>query len=362
MKAVVDERIRLFQLFVKLPIKCMKVMLQKKEKIGDESGEESSSSTDEEEDDKGKRGSTNKPPVSANVKVPPTSRGHHHHQGQLYRKAPTQSGSKTEIYERKLTGVGRFSSKRYILALGVYGIFVVFTAVLSSVIMSVAASSYHSMHLSSHRLFSGAAIRTLSIELASFPTWSTSQRSPRLVTEDDLRTSLLNEAGHLKMVHNLLVHDEDSPVPSALLTPYQRSLLLDSRCLRPKTNDCLSEEHPFRSQVYAGLDSLVKEYTARATALARLRNSSLSLGDRNFGFIWQIMPMDLNYGLNASTNGLLADAYILQNVETVLEGVSIAVLVFSLLFYYIRILRPFLKKTESENIRVSIMSLHHIQC
>jgi len=210
------------------------------------------------------------------------------------------------------------------------------------------------MHLTSHRIISAASIRSLAIEMASKSYWDPNTVSPRLVNISTLRVELEDEAEYLKSLHDELVHDTNPAHPSALLNAYQRDLLLNHACLRT-SNSCLSQSHDFYTFTHSGLDALVSNYVDRAKALARGPLSKLVLGDQDFGFIWQIMPEDLMLGLNRSAQGVVEEDYQLQNVETVLEGVSLAAMIITFLFYYLRILRPFLKKTESESHRAAIL-------
>lgn len=336
----------------------MLVMLERKDKVGDESEGNASSSSDGRKKDKSDNDDLHVEEATQN--------SHHQDNKSLKTKKGKQIVARSE---RTLTGISHVRSKRYVLPIAFWGVFLFVTTLMFGISMQTSNQYYRTVVIAGQRSLSAEAIRSLSLEISSYQTWWKVGLSPRGKNLNELQRHLQTEIEAFESIHKRLVHPmesnalgieeaESNSAVSSLLSPYQRNLLIQPQCLRVQHNSCLSESHPYFSEVNLGLDLLVKEYSLKARSIAEtasLAPRNLSLAATAFGFVWEIGPEDLRAGLNTSKEGILTVDYAYLNTETVLEGVLLAVLVLSLFVYYWRLLRPFLKKTESETHRAAAM-------
>uniref|UniRef100_A0A7S3DIM2 Uncharacterized protein n=1 Tax=Palpitomonas bilix TaxID=652834 RepID=A0A7S3DIM2_9EUKA len=358
MQAVIQERIRVFQLFVKIPVACMKAMLEKKDRVGEDSDETSSSS-----DENAMEGATTDRVAE---KHKHNSIGHN----RRHRRKVKPSNGKSTL-ERELAGSKEMNARKYTLPLLVWAAFLLISGAIFTATYTARDIAYRSLVVCSLRAFSGESVRSLAIELASAGTWSTSFVSPRgadlASVEQDLRSQVSRfESLHEQLISSNEVSDEMAAaaadgidyLPAAaslLLDPYQRKLMNDRQCLRTSTNSCLTTADEFYSEANVGLDRLINAYTLKSLAvIGSVTNETTAslLDSRPFRFVWEIGANDLRDGLNSSKRAVILSA---GENSSIFDGILLAFLLLALIFYYWRGIRPFMKKTESETARAAAM-------
>mmetsp|Transcript_17879 Transcript_17879/g.44330 ORF Transcript_17879/g.44330 Transcript_17879/m.44330 type:complete len:720 (-) Transcript_17879:1147-3306(-) len=352
---VVADKVRLFQLFVRLPLQCMRVMLAEKQKVGDETDSDSTSSASDSGDEKKKK------------------KGKHEGgegKDKDKKKSSAAGGKKKKKalnYDRHLTGIGQFDSNRYVLPLLGYAVFSAYTFIIFLSISPSTNAAITSVRLSGRGALSAASLRSIAIETSLLPYWNDTAAdgsvvSPRGEALASLRSKLGEQISLLESTHDSLVHSDEEGTLSMLFSSSQRSILVDPQCLRSSNASCLPVGHPFYTETTSGLDALVKDYIENANALYAATNSTTStqqavlrLDSQVFGFVWQVGVSDIVEGLASSKSLLVNEGYIFLGIEAALEGTGLGVLVIAIFIYYWRWLKPFLQKTEQESHRAAAM-------
>lgn len=140
-------------------------------------------------------------------------------------------------------------------------------------------------------------------------------------------------------------------------SPAHIPLLFDHGCLRLQKEHhappCFEFEHDYYYRTMRGLDNLVKHFREECLLLALEPDSSLTVNNTRFNFIWVAGKYDLRGGLKQNTRLFMNQVQGPPRRDRVIQICALLCVLFSQVYFVRYMFLPWTKRTQMESHRIS---------